>query len=200
MGVSYVATDGPFGFDELFELQSNISGPGAPPADMQVYLVGEVAAALVDGAWTGLPRGDAPADELLGGMDEPLLDLGPSAIFWETEVWQAGRQLDWEAIETTQVSGVPSVHDVPFDLPVETDAGIVLEMDVWVSLENNYVVAYEATIESAEETIYVSSLTQESTMASRWRCLPTRRRCSTIVDSHCLSVRVRICATFCRRV
>lgn len=138
---AFIRADNEFGFNQFFQL-GVIRADLAGPQTVAIYEADNLVAALFEGVWRTAQRSNA----ILSMADNPFV---PPLIEFSTGLAEA------EEIGVRAIGNVEAVHyrstDPQLFLRVaglEMSEGQEIEsvqMDIWVTIEGNYILAYEMT-------------------------------------------------------
>jgi hypothetical protein len=147
LDAGYSSAENDFGFNQYFQLEA-IRADQPDPQSLAIYEVGEVVAALFNGTWRTADRNDA----ILSMTDNPF---APPLYQLTTSMSEADR------IGNEERNGIAVIHYQSIDPALFLSAANLdlndgqeianVQVDVWVSEEGNYIVAYalQATINDA---------------------------------------------------
>lgn len=147
LDAGYSSAENDFGFNQYFQLEA-IRADQPDPQSLAIYEVGEVVAALFNGTWRTADRNDA----ILSMTDNPF---APPLYQLTTSMSEADR------IGNEERNGIAVIHYQSMDPALFLSAANLdlndgqeiadVQVDVWVSEEGNYIVAYalQATINDA---------------------------------------------------
>lgn len=147
LDAGYSSAENIFGFNQYFQLEA-IRADQTDPQSLAIYEVGEVVAALFNGTWRTANRNDAILSMTDNPFAPPLYQLTTSM----SESDRVGSEERNGVVVIHYQSTDPSLFLSAANLDLNDGQEIAdVQVDVWVSEEGNYIVAYgmKATINDA---------------------------------------------------